>query len=157
MLNSRNKRLDIIRGLSILLVVTYHFSQNYFNYSTIEININNDVGVINKIMYYTVGRFGQYGVHLFFILSGYLIHSIYYRTDIKPFSFYKKRILRIYPLYLATLTLFFLVFHKYENVNIKDYLFHFFSYTTLIYKPIIVSTPVSGVWRLKFNFICFFH
>ncbi len=126
MIKNRDKRLDIIRGLSILLVVIYHFSQNYFNYASIENNISNNISFTNKIMYFTVGRFGHYGVYLFFILSGYLIHSIYFRSNIKPLSFYKKRILRIYPLYLVTLTLFFLVFHKYENVNMKDYLFHFF-------------------------------
>jgi peptidoglycan/LPS O-acetylase OafA/YrhL len=126
MLKDRNRRLDIIRGLSILLVVSYHFSQNYFNYAKIEANLNDNIALKNIIMYCTVGRFGYYGVYLFFMLSGYLIHSIYFRSNIKPFSFYKKRILRIYPLYLVTLTMFFLVFHKYENVNMKDYLFHFF-------------------------------
>ena len=80
--------LDGLRGLAILLVMGSHF---FFN-----------VGVF---------RLGWIGVDLFFVLSGYLITSMFIRH---AFSrrlvgiFYRNRVLRILPLYLAFI-LFFLI------------------------------------------------
>jgi peptidoglycan/LPS O-acetylase OafA/YrhL len=76
--------LDVIRGIAILMVVFYHGlhgleALNVFNY-------------------------GAYGVHLFFVLSGFLITGIlldscadrdYYK------NFYIRRVLRILPAYLV--------------------------------------------------------
>jgi peptidoglycan/LPS O-acetylase OafA/YrhL len=76
--------LDGFRGLAIILVILYHY-----------------------LPFFSVG---WVGVDLFFLLSGFLItgklieslnHKDYFR------QFYKKRILRIIPLYYAVLILFF--------------------------------------------------
>lgn len=71
--------LDGLRGVAILLVVTYHF------------------GLL---------RFGWMGVGLFFTLSGYLITRILLETKAQPFGaymgrFYWRRMLRIFPLYFG--------------------------------------------------------
>jgi peptidoglycan/LPS O-acetylase OafA/YrhL len=77
----RIKGLDGIRGLAILLVVTFH---------------------------YGYAPFGWIGVQIFFVLSGFLITSILLSTTDMPFSayirrFYWRRSLRIFPLYFAML------------------------------------------------------
>ena len=80
--------LDGLRGLAILLVMGSHF---FFN-----------IGIF---------RVGWIGVDLFFVLSGYLITSMFIRH---AFSlrlvriFYRNRILRILPLYLAFILFFFI-------------------------------------------------
>ncbi len=89
--------LDGVRGLAILLVVPH----------------NTAVGTEGLARVFTLAASaGWVGVQLFFVLSGFLItlrlldalgSATYYRT------FYARRILRIFPLYYATLTLLFIV------------------------------------------------
>jgi len=80
--------LDGLRGIAIIMVIAFH----YFNYASLF-------------------SFGWMGVDLFFVLSGYLItggllttinHPGYFR------NFYRNRILRIFPLYFFTLTVFYI-------------------------------------------------
>ena len=76
-------RLDIegLRGLSVLLVIFYHFELEYF---------------YNEII-----KGGFLGVDIFFIISGYIITKIIVDAQIINFSlliFYSRRIKRIIPL-----------------------------------------------------------
>src|SRR5687767_14913517 len=78
--------LDGLRGVAILLVVIYH-----------------NFGFISQ------SYFGWLGVDLFFVLSGFLITDILLRTVNDPkflSNFYMRRVLRIFPLYYASLLLF---------------------------------------------------
>jgi peptidoglycan/LPS O-acetylase OafA/YrhL len=153
-MDTRILRLDYIRGVSILMVILYHFSQNYFNYSIIEKNLLIEASIVNKSMFYTIGRFGSYGVSLFFILSGYLIHTIYYKTSLNIISFYKKRILRIYPIYFICLTLFFCVFNKYDNITIKDYFLHILLINNYSKEAFYSINP--SFWSLSIEFQFYF-
>ncbi|HUS00098.1 MAG TPA: acyltransferase [Chitinophagaceae bacterium] len=84
-------QLDGIRGLAILLVITYH----YFGFLKIF-------------------SFGWTGVDVFFVLSGYLITSRLYafKNDKNYFSkFYTNRALRILPVYYASLIIFYAGFN----------------------------------------------
>ena len=90
-------KLDSLRGVAILLVVTYHTyggSIDYRNWS----------GLPRYFLY--VSRYGYTGVELFFVLSGFLITNILlstkHDTDFYD-KFYKRRALRILPAYLAML------------------------------------------------------
>jgi len=80
-------QLEVLRGLAILLVMTFHFFRNNF-------------------------PFGWVGVDLFFVLSGFLITGKLVESMNSPGflrSFYIRRILRIVPLYFAVLAFFFLL------------------------------------------------
>jgi peptidoglycan/LPS O-acetylase OafA/YrhL len=92
--------LDGVRGLAIAMVLLLHFVGDTVPTSRLE-----QVVV-------TVSGWGQYGVDLFFVLSGFLITGILFdaRRDPHYFrNFYVRRVLRIFPLYYAVLAaLFFL-------------------------------------------------
>jgi peptidoglycan/LPS O-acetylase OafA/YrhL len=92
--------LDGVRGLAILMVLTFHFVGN-----TLPTN-----GVEHAIV--SVANYGSYGVELFFVLSGFLITGILYDARNEPHyfrNFYMRRVLRIFPLYYGVLVLVFFV------------------------------------------------
>ncbi len=79
--------LDGLRGVAILLVISFHYFPQY-----------------------PLFTLGWSGVDLFFVLSGYLItgrllSSLEERDYFK--KFYRNRVLRIFPLYYAVLLIFF--------------------------------------------------
>ena len=87
-------QFDFLRGVAVLLVMLFHASH--------------DVQSFPMAVYIS---FGWAGVDLFFVLSGFLITGILFDTrDQKGYfaNFYARRILRIWPLYLALLGVMFL-------------------------------------------------
>jgi peptidoglycan/LPS O-acetylase OafA/YrhL len=93
------KNLDGLRAIAALMVVIFH----YFNYS-----ISSNIKHIE--VYQSLTEFGQHGVSLFFVLSGFVITRILIKTrGAKNYfkSFYWKRALRILPLYYLFLILFY--------------------------------------------------
>ncbi len=92
MTNEKNKyeyvpTLDGLRGLAVIMVMCCHF---FFN-----------IGFL---------KFGWIGVDLFFVLSGYLITSMFIRQSFSLLLvkiFYRNRMLRILPLYFAFVLFFF--------------------------------------------------
>ncbi len=89
--------LDGLRGIAALMVMGFHFFQTYpFEGS----------GIGKWLQQFTV--FGQTGVDLFFVLSGFLITRILLATRGRAdyfSSFYLRRSLRIFPLYYFALAL----------------------------------------------------
>lgn len=94
--------LDGIRGVAILMVMVFHF---WLFGTTTGIGTT-----LWERVYSAVAGMGWIGVDLFFVLSGFLITGIlydsrgsqhYYRV------FYARRTVRIFPLYYASLALFF--------------------------------------------------
>jgi peptidoglycan/LPS O-acetylase OafA/YrhL len=91
--------LDVVRGLAILVVMFDHgLAANPYNY----------IAYNSHFMLRLLGVFqmGRMGVHLFFILSGFLITGILLSTreDADYYkNFYLRRVLRILPAYLLML------------------------------------------------------
>jgi peptidoglycan/LPS O-acetylase OafA/YrhL len=84
--------LDGIRGIAVLLVICVHFSQAF---------PDQPPSLISKL-----ALWGQTGVDLFFVLSGFLITGTLLRAKgSRHFirNFWAKRVLRIFPLYYLTL------------------------------------------------------
>ncbi len=82
--------LDGIRGIAILMVMFYHFSDPTLG-----------GGPLLKLF-----KLGVSGVDLFFVLSGFLITGILFDAKSNPYyfrDFYIRRSLRIFPLYYGVL------------------------------------------------------
>ena len=100
----RIQELDGLRGIAILMVV-------FFHYGSVQLsgNTNPIAKIFEKATY-----FGWAGVDLFFVLSGFLICSILlkYRHSKNYFStFYKRRVLRIFPVYFLLLLIYIILSH----------------------------------------------
>lgn len=92
--------LDGVRGLAIAMVLALHFVANTDETNAFERALDR------------VFAFGEFGVDLFFVLSGFLITGILFDAKGQGayFSrFYSRRALRIFPLYYAVLALVFFV------------------------------------------------
>ena len=124
---NRLESIQHLRGIAALLVVFVHFPT-------------------------PLARFcGSIGVDIFFFISGFIIFisidkSGYYN---KPFTFLKKRLLRIVPLYFLVTTLFILMnvtlnsFHAEREANIPVDM----SFTTVVKSFLFIPIEVDGYYR----------
>ncbi|MFK4426864.1 MULTISPECIES: acyltransferase family protein [Bacillus] len=116
MKEKRLTELDALRGLAALSVLLFHYTYFY----------NQSYGHV-KEEYLLNFKYGSYGVHLFFMISGFVIYMTLLKTNnTKDFIF--KRAVRLYPAYLVAVTLTFMtiVLMGLEGmgVSLRDYLFN---------------------------------
>ncbi len=64
----RNYKIDILRGVSILLVLIHHFNIPYKLYDTFL-----GIPIGGESLSTLIARNGNYGVTMFFVISGFLI------------------------------------------------------------------------------------
>jgi peptidoglycan/LPS O-acetylase OafA/YrhL len=109
----RFAQLDVLRGIAILCVVLLHcigvvFGRDPLVWDGMRRRFAPGIGRgVWPLLPFT---YGWFGVPLFFVLSGFVIHHSFLRT--KRFSarnFFWRRFWRIYPPYLAALVFFTLV------------------------------------------------
>lgn len=137
------KLIQILRGFAALVVVLLHVNQSTKFY----LNIN----WLNGIF---IG--GWFGVDFFFVLSGFIMVYIHHK-DLENrkniISFFKKRFIRIFPVYwfIASIYLFFL-FYTSKLVWSNDYIYIIKSYLLL---PSSISPFLGVAWSLVYE--CFFY
>jgi peptidoglycan/LPS O-acetylase OafA/YrhL len=95
--------LDGVRGLAMLLVLWDHLTLASLTYGATS---------ALPLALVIVGEYGDWGLHLFFILSGFLLFLPYARTLIgnsehwpSPRQFYTRRARRILPLYFVAVAM----------------------------------------------------
>jgi peptidoglycan/LPS O-acetylase OafA/YrhL len=114
--NIHIKALDGWRGVACLFVFFWHTSVN--------------------LHVFNIPIYGSVGVHLFFVLSGYLLYKqfvikLLYQNTFPSFSkFYIRRFLRIYPPYLVALIFFILL--RYISKSHPPEPFNIFTHLILI-------------------------
>ena len=87
-LKKRSIGIDILKAISLISVIIYHFYEYKGTY----------IGVI-----------------LFFVISGYLITEVLYERDDSYFSFIKRRYNKIFPPLIAVLTFTYLAFYYFYD------------------------------------------
>lgn len=94
------EHLDGLRGLAALLVLVFHFFRHPIT------------AYITTDLFSKFTEFTQHGVSLFFVLSGFVITRILINTKHEATyfrQFYRRRVLRILPLYYAFLLVWYFV------------------------------------------------
>ena len=87
--------VTMLRGLASLAVCWMHFT-----------------GTVPGTILAETGRYGGFGVHVFFVISGFIIPYSLYHSNYKLHNYFKfllKRILRLDPPYLASILLIFIL------------------------------------------------
>ncbi|WP_163408408.1 acyltransferase family protein [Flavobacterium ajazii] len=88
----RYQELDCLRGLAAIAVVLFHFTFGY----------DNGLHILSEDKFYF--RYGNFGVYLFFIISGFVIFmTLENTTRVKDFII--SRFSRLYPAYWAAIFL----------------------------------------------------
>jgi peptidoglycan/LPS O-acetylase OafA/YrhL len=115
---SREKFIDIVKGLAILEVVVFH-TQSIIDVYLVKYEFT-EIEFLNLI-----SKYFSYGPYVFFLISGYLMSNIYDSNIIKSNSnqfssrkFYIKRFARIYPLWMFFL---FLSYYQFKNFDFGYY------------------------------------
>ena len=134
----RIKELDGIRGIAMLLVLTYHY---FYNGAVLDSSLAKQLLKPLSI--------GWSGVDLFFVLSGFLIVGIL--LDVKGsknfFStFYIRRALRILPLYYLLLALFVILPNFISNEELFKLKFPFWSYILFIQNFFMIKFDFGTSW-----------
>ena len=109
--NGRLPAMEGLRAYAVTLVFFVH-SLDAFNRSAFSANLNrirlknlNDyLEIINLIMFRS-----HYGVDLFFLLSGFLIYKVINKKDFKYITFISNRAKRIYPAFLFSFSIYFIL------------------------------------------------
>ncbi|HUN21926.1 MAG TPA: acyltransferase [Anaerolineales bacterium] len=134
------KSLDGLRGIAILSVMILHLVPTLPPAPTPLFSF-----------LYKLSSFGQMGVDLFFVLSGFLITRILYISHKDRFffkNFYIRRALRIFPLYYLFLTLSFLIFPLLignKPLPLREQAWYFFYIHNIAYT---FNLPLSGAIHL---------
>jgi len=115
----RDSNLDLLRAAAIVMVVAYHLIQT---------------SPVRPPAHVRFWRAGEYGVDLFFVLSGWLIGSLYWKEHIRfgsvqLWQFWLRRWCRTLPPYFAALTLAWVAVHFYRDQGFNwHYLFFLQNY-----------------------------
>lgn len=106
-------RFDVLRGIAIISVFYYHYLMNFSQ----ELSYKAETGVLDTAgqpfsrFFYTFfpGSYGDSGVMLFFVISGFLIHYSFLKSGRPRLEFRAyigRRFWRIYPPYLVAFLFF---------------------------------------------------
>lgn len=115
MIINRRINLDLLRIFAAISVLLFHYLHRY------------DEIFINSSVEHSIYSYGYLGVPAFFILSGYLVSKSFLRSGL-TLNFYKNRFFRIYPTYIFSMSLTFvicslLVLNE-RSIGFLDYFFN---------------------------------
>lgn len=119
----RQNYFDLIRVFSTFLIVSCHFSFCFVQY-----NIS---GFNNFFLYTANTDAGKVGVYLFFMLSGGGLAYNYAKEKFDIISYYKKRWLKIFPLFYLCYIFFLIIKIVQKQIYMSDIIPQRFIWTIL--------------------------
>lgn len=149
--------LDFIRAIAVMMVILAHYNANFIGY--------NGPPQYSKVVL-TEFPFGIYlgdlGVGLFMLISGAAMWYVYGNKQVNYFSFVKKRLLSILPMfYIAYLGAFFFNFCQNKgfstnNVSVKYFISTLFGFDSLMASIGIHNFALVGEWFIGMIIIIYF-
>ena len=95
--SSRMLPLEGLRAIAVTLVFVQHYCMQFITYGHLS-GLTLNIAIIGR-------NFGNCGVELFFVLSGFLIYGILLRRRPPFFDFMGRRLQRLYPAFLVSVVL----------------------------------------------------
>ena len=141
--NKRLYELDGLRGIAALIVVFYHYFYHY----------NHVYGHTFSVPEWISA--GYYGVHLFFMISGFVIFWTLSRSK-RPMDFVWSRFSRLYPVFWAAVTLTFLTVLIFGLPGREVRTLHFLANLSMIHQYINVKHVDSVYWTLTLELAFYF-
>ena len=134
--------LDALRGIAAIIVVIYHYTFRYIKLYPQEFDT-----------YYKF-PYGNLGVELFFILSGFVIFMSLQKVN-SPFEFLTKRFIRLYPTYWIAMIFTFLVVSIFGLAGREVTMNEFLINTTMLQFGLQIPS-VDGVYWSLFHELMFY-
>ena len=143
------KAIDIIRAISAILIVLYHYTYRY----------NENIYIIktNSQLYWPVEvSWGWGAIFTFFILSGFLLAKYILQPKVEIRKFLTKRLLRLYPTYwvcmtITTLVLMFLF--PEAKVTFKEYVINLTMLASNFNMRLVDGAYWTMAYEIKFTVI----
>lgn len=143
--NNRILELEAIRGIMAILIMLFHYTTRY----------NELFG--HKIPYNINFPYGKFGVQFFLITSGFVM-LFSFKENFKIKDFIIKKFFRLYPAYIVSITLIFIILSVYQiegrSVDFNTYLINL----TMLEGFFNVSYVDRAHWYLTveiiFTFLC---
>lgn len=99
--------LDYLRAIAILSVLFFHtFGSTFGDWNLPWNGWIRDFSVSSSFLYFMPFSFGQIGVPIFFVVSGFCIHLSFQQQGQKWISFFIRRFFRVYPAYFVAVIFF---------------------------------------------------
>ena len=132
-----NRNVKLIRSISCIAVVLCH------------------IGLVFPNSIRCLFEFGAEGVRCFFILSGYLMLFSKELLQGDTFGYYKKRIIRIFPIYYLTITIYFLmnlagVFYMPADSSGFYWFRYYFFFNTSVPSNELMWINLGGTWTISY-------
>jgi peptidoglycan/LPS O-acetylase OafA/YrhL len=102
-INNRYLELDALRGIAAIMVVLFHFTTHYKKRFDSELDLPIEIS------------YGWLGVHLFFVISGFVIFMTLLKTK-RPMDFVVSRFSRLFPAYWVAIILTFTIVY-FSNIE----------------------------------------
>ncbi|MBY7734763.1 acyltransferase family protein [Francisella philomiragia] len=100
----KNVGLQILRGLAAWTVVFHHYNQLFFGFK------------YESLLGYLFYSRGQFGIDIFFVLSGFLMYIVAAKTK-NTTDFLLKRVSRVFPAYIFFTTLLLICLFIFPYIN----------------------------------------
>ncbi|MDE6396254.1 MAG: acyltransferase [Muribaculaceae bacterium] len=147
--SKRSSTLDIIRGLSAILIVLFHYTFAYNERPS-------STGLYETDWGWSVW-WGYAAVTTFFMMSGFLAGPSLENGKTTPGRFIKKKALRFYPVYWVAMTVTTIVlacFYREEAISLTQYAANLTMVSQLFRVPFVDGVYWSMQCELVFCLIC---
>jgi peptidoglycan/LPS O-acetylase OafA/YrhL len=149
----RVEPLDHIRGIAIIAVLLFHTLSTVYGYDALPWRgWFRDFSVPVSFLCFLPLSFGQAGVAIFFVVSGFCIHMSFEQQGQRWDSFFIRRIFRIYPPYLVALifSVLLIMAHSRLNFHSQEIRIQLLTHLFLIHNcdPLTFSGFNGSFWSL---------